>query len=37
VGGRPGHGPDGELTVAAAPGVYEPLQERLAALRAWAD
>ncbi|WP_327681329.1 inositol monophosphatase family protein [Kitasatospora sp. NBC_00458] len=37
VGGRPGHGPDGALTVAAAPGVYEPLQERLAALRAWAD
>ncbi|MEV7937888.1 MULTISPECIES: inositol monophosphatase family protein [unclassified Kitasatospora] len=37
VGGRPGHGPDGELTVAAAPGVYQPLQERLAALRAWAD
>ncbi|MCG6497491.1 inositol monophosphatase family protein [Kitasatospora sp. A2-31] len=37
VGGRPGHGPDGDLTVAAAPGVYEPLQERLAELRAWAD
>ncbi|MFF1794041.1 inositol monophosphatase family protein [Kitasatospora sp. NPDC086009] len=37
VGGRPGEGPDGELTVAAAPGVYEPLQERLARLRAWAD
>ncbi|MEV6972726.1 inositol monophosphatase family protein [Kitasatospora sp. NPDC093806] len=37
LGGRPGHGPDGELTVAAAPGVYEPLQERLAALHAWTD
>ncbi|MFB6892670.1 inositol monophosphatase family protein [Kitasatospora sp. NPDC056327] len=37
VGGRPGAGPDGALTVAAAPGVYEPLQERLAALRAWED
>ncbi|MEU9046769.1 MULTISPECIES: inositol monophosphatase family protein [unclassified Kitasatospora] len=37
TGGSPGHGPDGELTVAAAPGVYEPLQERLATLRAWAD
>ncbi|WP_395294100.1 inositol monophosphatase family protein [Kitasatospora hibisci] len=37
VGGRPGHGPDGDLTVAAAPGVYEPLRERLAELRAWAD
>lgn len=37
VGGRPGRGADGELTVAAAPGVYEPLQERLAALNAWAD
>ncbi|MEV0532215.1 inositol monophosphatase family protein [Kitasatospora sp. NPDC050463] len=37
LGGRPGRGPDGELTVAAAPGVYEPLQERLARLRAWAD
>ncbi|MFF2045531.1 inositol monophosphatase family protein [Kitasatospora sp. NPDC058170] len=36
VGGRPGHGPDGELTVAAAPGVYQPLQDRLAELRAWA-
>ncbi|MFC6595556.1 inositol monophosphatase family protein [Kitasatospora paranensis] len=37
VGGRPGRPEDGDLTVAGAPGVFEPLQERLDALGAWHD
>jgi len=35
--GRPGHGPDGDLTIAAPPGVFEHLQSRLDALGAWHD
>ncbi|WP_441249934.1 inositol monophosphatase family protein [Kitasatospora sp. McL0602] len=37
AGGRPGTDPDGTLTLAAAPGVFEPLQARLEALGAWHD
>ena len=37
TGGRPGEQPSGELTVAAPPGVFEPLQERLESLGAWHD
>ncbi|MEV8100177.1 inositol monophosphatase family protein [Kitasatospora sp. NPDC085879] len=35
AGGRPGRPADGDLAVAAAPGVFEPLQARLDALGAW--
>lgn len=35
TGGRPGAPASGELTVAAPPGLFEPLQERLEALGAW--
>ncbi|MFI2073308.1 MULTISPECIES: inositol monophosphatase family protein [Streptomyces] len=37
TGGRPGQRESGELTVAAPPGLFEPLQERLEALGAWRD
>ncbi|MGK4580805.1 inositol monophosphatase family protein [Kitasatospora sp. HPMI-4] len=37
AGGRPGEEPDGDLTVAAPPGVFEPLQSRLESLGAWHD
>lgn len=37
VGGRPGEPHSPELTVAAAPGVFEPLQRRLEELGAWHD
>ncbi|MEU1312642.1 inositol monophosphatase family protein [Streptomyces cinnamoneus] len=37
TGGRPGEPASGELTVAAPPGLFEPLQERLEALGAWHD
>lgn len=37
TGGRPGERPSGELTVAAAPGVFEPLQGLLEELGAWHD
>lgn len=37
TGGRPGTAPSGELTVAAPPGFFEPLQARLEALGAWHD
>ncbi|MEU7425527.1 inositol monophosphatase family protein [Streptomyces sp. NPDC048362] len=37
TGGRPGERPSRELTVAAAPGVFEPLQELLEDLGAWHD
>ncbi|MGR8007734.1 inositol monophosphatase family protein [Streptomyces hypolithicus] len=37
TGGRPGDRPSGELTVAAAPGVFEPLQNLLEELGAWHD
>ncbi|MEU1376728.1 inositol monophosphatase family protein [Streptomyces triculaminicus] len=37
TGGRPGQRESGELTVAAPPGLFEPLQERLEALGAWHD
>ncbi|MCX4965332.1 inositol monophosphatase [Streptomyces sp. NBC_00654] len=37
TGGRPGLPADGDLTVAAAPGVFEPLQALLEELGAWHD
>ncbi|MEX2982224.1 inositol monophosphatase family protein [Streptomyces sp. C36] len=37
TGGRPGQRESGELTVAAPPGLFEPLRERLEALGAWHD
>ncbi|WTI84508.1 inositol monophosphatase [Streptomyces sp. NBC_00726] len=37
TGGRPGRPADGELTVAATPGVFEPLQALLDELGAWHD
>ncbi|MGW2014078.1 inositol monophosphatase family protein [Streptomyces sp. NPDC001927] len=37
TGGRPGERPSGELTVAAPPGVFEPLQGLLEELGAWHD
>ncbi|MFI1397136.1 inositol monophosphatase family protein [Streptomyces sp. NPDC020681] len=37
VGGRPGERPSYELTVAASPGVFEPLQSLLEELGAWHD
>ncbi|MFJ7629558.1 inositol monophosphatase family protein [Streptomyces sp. NPDC097595] len=37
TGGRPGRPADGELTVAASPGVFEPLQALLDGLGAWHD
>ncbi|MGH3310899.1 MAG: inositol monophosphatase family protein [Streptomyces sp.] len=37
TGGRPGRGPDGELTLAASPGVFEVLQPLLDRLGAWHD
>ncbi|WEH39272.1 inositol monophosphatase [Streptomyces sp. NBC_01218] len=37
TGGRPGRPADGDLTVAASPGVFGPLQEILEELGAWHD
>ncbi|WP_149546823.1 inositol monophosphatase family protein [Streptomyces marokkonensis] len=37
TGGRPGDGPSRELTVAASPGVFEPLRRLLEDLGAWHD
>ncbi|MFI1097716.1 inositol monophosphatase family protein [Streptomyces sp. NPDC020917] len=37
TGGRPGRPASGELTVAAPPGLFEPLQEKLDGLGAWHD
>ncbi|MFE4451787.1 inositol monophosphatase family protein [Streptomyces sp. NPDC056796] len=37
TGGRPGRPADGDLTVAATPGVFEPLQAALEELGAWHD
>ncbi len=37
TGGRPGEPPSGELTLAAPPGLFEPLQRRLDELGAWHD
>jgi myo-inositol-1(or 4)-monophosphatase len=37
TGGRPGDRPSGDLTVAATPGVFEPLQGLLEELGAWHD
>ncbi|MFF3322838.1 inositol monophosphatase family protein [Streptomyces sp. NPDC002889] len=37
TGGRPGEPPSGELTIAATPGVFEPLQALLEDLGAWHD
>ncbi len=37
TGGRPGGRPDGDLTVAASPGVFERLQPLLDELGAWHD
>ncbi|NEC66269.1 inositol monophosphatase family protein [Streptomyces sp. SID9727] len=37
TGGRPGRPADGDLTVAASPGVFEPLQALLDGLGAWHD
>ncbi|MFJ2959593.1 inositol monophosphatase family protein [Streptomyces sp. NPDC087270] len=37
TGGRPGEAPSGELTLAAPPGLFEPLQRRLDELGAWHD
>lgn len=37
TGGRPGQQPSGELTVAAPPGLFEPLQQLLDELGAWHD
>ncbi|MEU1782453.1 inositol monophosphatase family protein [Streptomyces abikoensis] len=37
TGGRPGAPASGELTIAAAPGLFEPLQGRLEELGAWHD
>ncbi|MEN8652441.1 inositol monophosphatase family protein [Streptomyces sp. 21So2-11] len=37
TGGRPGRVPSGELTIAASPGVFEPLQALLEDFGAWHD
>ncbi|MGW0549838.1 inositol monophosphatase family protein [Streptomyces altiplanensis] len=37
TGGRPGERPSGELTIAAPPGVFEPLQALLEDFGAWHD
>ncbi|MBT2396879.1 inositol monophosphatase family protein [Streptomyces sp. ISL-100] len=37
TGGRPGRRPSGELTIAASPGVFEPLQALLEDFGAWHD
>ncbi|MEV4331122.1 inositol monophosphatase family protein [Streptomyces sp. NPDC049597] len=37
TGGRPGELPSGDLTVAAPPGIFEPLQTLLEDLGAWHD
>ncbi|CAM5374186.1 Inositol-1-monophosphatase OS=Streptomyces griseomycini OX=66895 GN=FHS37_002514 PE=3 SV=1 [Streptomyces griseomycini] len=37
TGGRPGQRPTGDLTVAATPGVFEPLQRHLDEFGAWHD
>ncbi|WAZ24604.1 inositol monophosphatase [Streptomyces cinnabarinus] len=37
TGGRPGEGPNGDLAVAATPGVFEPLQRLLEDFGAWHD
>lgn len=37
TGGRPGHPADGDLTLAASPGVFEALQPLLEELGAWHD
>ncbi|MFE5482666.1 inositol monophosphatase family protein [Streptomyces sp. NPDC056527] len=37
TGGRPGERPSGELTIAAPPGVFEPLQGLLEEFGAWRD
>ncbi|WP_434597619.1 inositol monophosphatase family protein [Streptomyces sp. A5-4] len=37
TGGRPGQAPSGELTIAASPGVFEPLQALLEDFGAWHD
>ncbi|WP_455356513.1 inositol monophosphatase family protein [Streptomyces sp. SYSU K217416] len=37
TGGRPGDRPSGDLTVAASPGVFEPLQALLEEFGAWHD
>ncbi|GAA2925372.1 inositol monophosphatase family protein [Streptomyces enissocaesilis] len=37
TGGRPGERPSGELTIAASPGVFEPLQALLEDFGAWHD
>ncbi|MYS25226.1 myo-inositol-1(or 4)-monophosphatase [Streptomyces sp. DvalAA-14] len=37
TGGRPGHAASGELTIAAPPGLFEPLQKLLEDLGAWHD
>ncbi|WKX73018.1 inositol monophosphatase family protein [Streptomyces sp. XD-27] len=37
TGGRPGAPADGNLTLAAVPGLFEPLQRRLEELGAWHD
>ncbi|MFF8957438.1 inositol monophosphatase family protein [Streptomyces sp. NPDC014894] len=37
TGGRPGQGPSYDLTVAAGPGVFEPLRELLEEFGAWHD
>jgi myo-inositol-1(or 4)-monophosphatase len=37
TGGRPGERVSGELTIAAPPGIFEPLQELLDGLGAWHD
>ncbi|MFI2779211.1 inositol monophosphatase family protein [Streptomyces sp. ALB3] len=37
TGGRPGRPADGDLTIAATPGVFEPLQTLLEELGAWHD
>ncbi|MFF4159069.1 inositol monophosphatase family protein [Streptomyces sp. NPDC001678] len=37
TGGRPGVPASGELTIAAAPGLFEPLRARLEELGAWHD
>ncbi|MHA4814136.1 inositol monophosphatase family protein [Streptomyces aculeolatus] len=37
TGSRPGGKPDGDLTVAAVPGLFEPLQRLLDELGAWHD
>lgn len=37
TGGRPGQRPGNDLTIAATPGVFEPLQRHLETLGAWHD